>query len=379
MAGGERRDGGGILPTAAMVSTGVSGSVILALLPLLVGLLIDRLVLPLATAGDIAGLRMSGATIGCLLIVPLTRRIDWRLIAGASLVAILIGNTMSMLVHDAGSLAFWQGVVGLGEGATAINGAALASSQNPDRGFGILGCVSLSLGSIGYFICPRLAASYGLAGLIVPMMLVATTGLLLLRWFPPSGRGEIDPDMPAPGLLDGRSLLGLLTMGVFFLGLATIWSCVERVGVWRGYSQVDVGQAVGSLNLIFGLAGAGLAVVFGNRLGHRFPVAAAMGLSLLSFSLFGIQSWFCYLAAIALTFLAWMAAFSFIMGLLAEIDGSGRLAVAGLVVQTGCFAAGPALGTRLLGTGLFGLQLFAIACSVGAISLTIVVTARRYP
>jgi len=354
----------GVLPIASIVSVGVSGSVILAMLPLLVGLLVDRSHLPLAAAGTMAALRMAGGTLGCIVTVPLTRRADWRLVAGTSLVIILLGNGMCLLAGNTVTLGIWQFVTGLGEGATAIAGAAIASMRNPDRGYGILGAVSLSLGTATYTIAPPLAASFGIAGLVLPMMLIPFVGLMLLRGFPTTGTSEIDSSLPAPGLFDARAVTGVMAMALFYLGLAAIWSCAERIGVERSGSQVLVGQAIGSLNLLFGLAGSGIAMICGNRYGHRWPVLFALGASVPGYLFLCQGGWGLYLAGVSLTVLAWMSAFPFMMGALAAIDPSGRLAVTGLVVQTGCFAAGPWLGTHLLPIGALILFIAAASCSI---------------
>ncbi len=361
----------------AIVAMGVSGSIILALLPLLVGLFVDRSHFPIEAAGQLASIRMAGATMGSIIVIFATRRLDWRVAGSASLLFILAGNAASLMVSTEQALGMTQFVTGLGEGGTTLVGAAIASTYNPERNYGILGAASLTLGTIAYSVAPPLAEHYGLAGLVGPMMLLPLFALAMLRWFPYSGEGDIDRSMPQPKLTDPRAIMAVGAMAAFYLGLAAVWSCIERMGIGLGRTQVEVGQAIGLLNLTFGMVGSGASILLGNRYGQRWPSIVALAIGALGFAFAGFGTWSTFLLAIAMIVTGWMAAFSYLMAVLATLDRSGLLAVVGLVAQTACFAAGPWAGTRLLLGGSPALVLFALSCAALAAVLIFLCTRPR--
>ena len=362
-----------VVALAATILTGVSGAIIVALLPLLVGTLVEHKGLSIEAAGDVAAMRMLGAVISSFVVAFITQRAPWRMIAAISLVAILIGNGASLLVSGGTKLTAFQLLTGLGEGGTTIVGAALAVSRNPDRGYGIFVLASLSIDAIAYWLAPTLAVHAGLAGLLGLMSVVALAAVLFVRWFPRNPAMVVANGI-AVSLFAPRSVLSLLMMAAYFFGLATFWSCVERIGVGLGKSQAVVGQYIGDIYMIFGIAGAGISIVCGGRFGQRVPLLFALVASVLAVAIIGDRAWTGFLAGVALIVLTWMVAFSYMMAVLARIDGSGRLAVLGLVGQTACFSAGSWVGTRLLSAHATPMLVLVATCFILAIILMWLVT-----
>ncbi|WP_158249350.1 MFS transporter [Pseudomonas sp. LFM046] len=352
------------LVLTAVIATGVAGALIAALIPLLVQMLVEHRGMTVVESGDAVSLRMLGGTIGSILVVVATSRFSWRWIAGVSLLVVLLGNLMAALVDDAGALLFAQALTGLGEGGTIIIGAAIAVTRNPDRGYGIYLVVSLLLGSALYHVVPLFEAHIGLLSLLAPLGAIALVALLLVRWFPERNAAESPSGAPSvkPSLLSVAAIVSLVAMGLYFIGLTTLWSCIEQIGSKVAGPDHSVESAIGNIYLVMGIAGALVSVVCGDRFGQRLPLLVSCGLGVLAMLLIAGSSWAAFLAGTMALVFSWMMAFPYLMGLVALVDPTGRLAVAGLVLQTGCFTVGPSLGTRLLTSYPAGLTELVVAC-----------------
>ena len=136
---------------------------------------------------------------------------------------------------------------------------------------------------------------------------------------------------------------------------------MERMGAAAGLSAGFIGFALGFANLS-GFLGASLVAWMGSRFGRLMPLAVSTILQLgclwLMSHIGGNKD---YLFSVALISLCWNVINPVQIGILADVDASGRLlALSSTVIGVG-LAAGPALGAAVLTGDDYGRVLWLCA------------------
>src|SRR5438552_17703897 len=92
----------------------------------------------------------------------LVARLSWRQLALGGLLLLVLGSLLTGQCHTFSALVAARVVAGVGEGlAIAVAFAALGSSPNPDRAFGVYLVVGLSVSAALLGLLPRLLGRFG--------------------------------------------------------------------------------------------------------------------------------------------------------------------------------------------------------------------------
>jgi len=255
-------------------------------------------------------------------------------------------------------------IAGLGAGIGFGYGLkACAASIRPTRSFGVFtGLMSLVM-IIGFqSIAHMLGAKLGSPAPIDPQLVKlsvksifeihATTGLfaglvLLANPLPASANGSAAV-APKRGLPTPLVLIGLLAIGLAFIGQGAIWAFLQLLGTSHGYSIGAVADAMSAF-AIAGIVGSFSAAIAP----HRWPRWPAMSAALLLlwcglYAMYAPSSFNWYVVGSAIGGYYWNFVLPLMLGLLARVDLSGQGAVLGGAMSSLGSALGPLLAAQLI-------------------------------
>lgn len=351
----------GLLATAGILYANVS--------PVIVSGLAAGSVFTPESAGYVLSANMYGNALGGFLAVFFVARVSWRPVALALLVLIASADLFSAWASDATTLMTSRFCHGLASGALlGVVTSVIARTTSPERTFAIFIGVQLTLGGIGAAVLTPLIADMGanvvwfvLAGYSV-IALVLTT---LLDDYPMlSGRRREfgPPDRAAwPPIA--------LALGALFLYQAAqmaTFAYVIEVGSHHHFDATFVSLAV-AVSLWIGGPAALLVTWWSTRSGRLLPVFVGTILTAASLLLMLPDSQLSFFAAGVGFGIFFSVTFPYLLGVVAEMDNSGRLAaVAGFTSSLG-LATGPAIAAVLIAGGdVDQVVMFSIALMIAS-------------
>lgn len=284
--------------------------------------------------------------LGALLSIFFIRLGDWRRLT-------LIGGLVSGVafavpgfVPGATVLLACLGLAGLfaGFGLSAVI-TCLGDTANPVGSFGGL-LLLQGLLSVGLYLgLPALPEGIGFQQGLMAVAVVAFLAIPLSRLMPSSGSKRVSLLNNSGSGLSGELLTALAGGALLFLAAGVLW---YLSGPLADVQQLSIGGALMLVLLLARAAGGLVAALLGSRAGVMLLLAAVLvliGLGLLQF-LAGEKG---YLAAFALIGGAGFMAAACVMGLIAQLDGSGRFAPLALAVPLFGLMVGHLVAGKLAG------------------------------
>ena len=287
-------------------------------------------------------------------------------------------NIVCIYAGDFNTLLVLRSAAGLTEGSLlGIGFGLLSASRRPDRSFGLMFAVSLTVGAANVRILPLYLETAGATGLFINLALYAVAALLCSQWITRGRIVDTDPhtvttSKPAPMIGKNAfpyiALVFLLIANyVYFIGQGGVWSFLERWGSQQGLDLTGIATAL-SLSLIGGVCGGLTAAWLDIRSGRLLPLSSAIILAICSILLFRYTDSFNYfvIAAVVLNFVNNFG-HPYILGLASSIDKSSRLTVLSGALHTGGQATGPfIIGMLVTDTDFVN----ALWLGIGAFALT---------
>jgi hypothetical protein len=285
-----------------------------------------------------------------------------------SLLAVLFVLNLACIWSESfGSLLVLRSAVGFTEGSLlAIGFGLLGASRRPDRNFGIMFAVSLSIGALNVRILPLYLGTAGATGLFVNLALYTVAALACSQWLkrgrisdaepqeepgqPETGQDGKDtgharpPAFPGSAVFPFTALVFLLLANyIYFIGQGGVWSFLERWGLQQGFDLSGIAGAL-SLSLLAGVGGGICAALVDTRFGRLIPLTGAILLAILSVLLLRYTNGYVFFGIAAFVF-NFVNNFGhpYILGLASSIDKSSRLTVLSGALHTGGQATGPFL------------------------------------
>jgi predicted MFS family arabinose efflux permease len=362
---------------AALIVAHVVGMIDLVALPLWIGALMNRFGWNPAEAGFQVTAYLTCAVLASAWLAPRSPRIRGRraatlsyLVAAAAFGGLAVAPSFALVA----ALHVLAGA-GVGCGLSLAHGA-IARTANPHR---LFACAHLGLGLFGiafFALTPLAIEQFGPAALFQIFC-----GLCLLAAVVNAVAFPVADDRatPAHAAPDARQPLdkrcGWIIGGIVLMALnqALVFSFVERIGVARGFAQSHVNAvlvACGFVNLLPPLA----AALLQRRL-RATTVAVAGPVAQIVLALVISQS--ADFAPYALATACWVFAMifthTFLFGLLARLDPTGRANASTPAMLMSGSAIGPLLGGLLIVR--FGFGALGVAATV--IGLACVMLMRR--
>jgi len=340
-------------------------------MPFFVGGLISELGFTQAQANLISSAEIAGMALSSLLGAAWIGRFNWRHVALFALFAVLAGNLLSFYVENFQVLVatrFITGLVGHGT-AFALGVAAIGNTSQPDRNFGFTIASQVAMGALTALIVPKTIAIYGIAGMCAPAAILAVVAMAFIPRLATSGHAQT-PDSnqsKRTGILI-LPLLGLLVMIIWQMGVGPFFNNLVPYGISIELDPSDIGTAL-FLSTGLSIIGPLTASALANKINRNVPVCIALTAQLLIILSFqGDITWIGFTIRAILFQTAWNFTGPFLMGMIANLDESGRYSVLIPASQLGGIALGHAVIASLVqGSNLVLVNYF---CA-GAIFLSI--------
>lgn len=330
------------------------GPAAVILAPLIVGGVIDEYGFTGEQAGLIASMDGLGLVIGLLVGAQWVRKVSWTKTLFVLLAAYAAANALSVAFHTATALLAMRLACGFFGGSLfAIVNAALGDNRQPDRAFGIAQSVQGVMMFAAFAAAPLLAGGRLVNGLFLMLAGGAVLMMLLVSRFPHRGASaEPAPvDQAGPGSRRSLIWIGLLGGLLYYASIFGFWAWIERIGINAGLDSQTVELALGA-SQIAAVAG-GLAAGFaGDRLGRIAPLlCAAAGQLAVLWMLLGEFGAATYFVGASLYQGLYIIATSYMLGVIAKLDTSGKY----VVIMNGVLgigvAVGPSIAAALIRTG----------------------------
>lgn len=365
--------------TIALLIVGVVSSFVLLILPVLVGGIVDQFGWGDREIGWLASADMGGSALASMIALMSITRIDWKKSAYIAVCFAIAGNIASIYAIDFASLMAARIATGFSNGfILAIAFTGLCHSSNPDRFFGVYVFSQLTLQAILLSTLPSLLNSWGVTAIYLTLVTASALSSLLIRFFPDkpgtAPRDDLATNDPAP--LRGWAICALAAQAIYFLAPGAVWSYFEPIGAAFELDIGQVGRALGLASLA-GIVGSATVIALGVRFDRLLCMALGTALSITAVVLLIDGSGFIpYLTAAAIFNFAWNYTFPYQMGVLAQFDRQGSVAIPALIVQLVGLAIGPMLASFLLiGDGYGTILWTCVSCY--ALSLTMFYFASR--
>lgn len=356
-----------------------AGMVDLVALPVWVGTLAQHYGFDLEHAGMIVTAFLLGAVGASLVAAPLYNRLPRAACAFGGYAVAALAFLAASRVSGFGALAALHLVAGIATGtALSVAHGTIGRSANPHRLFAMAG-TALGVGAVIFYgaVPPAVAAHGGPTLFVVFTGLMGVAAVACAIGFPQvetCGRAQAAAPLPRAAWC---AILGVACMA---LNQALTFSMLDRIGVLRGFGQDKVNGLLVVCGLV-NLLPAAIAGLLQKRLNPlrvalvAAPLQAALALvvtlsgDFLPYALAGAV----YPAVLIFTH-------TFLFGLIARLDPSGRaLASTPAMMMTGS-AIGPALaGAVAMRAGFGGQALLAALVGVAATLCFALVARRTHP
>lgn len=362
----------------ALIVGQMCGAVDIAALPVWVGTLIAGFGMSPAQAGGLATVFLGVAVLTSIVIAPRFHKVNpralaplgfWITTAGFVGLTQVSGFMPYLLLHAVGG-------VGVGMALSSVSGT-MGHVSNPHKCFA-LGGFGIGVAAIIYIVvATQLIMTFGPDMLWWTFAGVMAFGAIVTTLLFPNFRSERQAtERPEPFTRTvWLAIGGLMAMGVNF---GMLISFAERAGVEGGYGEEAVQLALISMAFL-----AILPPVLAGVLQHR--IAALKMAMCMCFTQAAVGVWLMtatsypwYFGALLLMPFSFAIANTFIFGLLARTETTGRATAATPVIVMGGSAIGPFLGGVIVQIAGFAAVGY-VAIVIGCIALFLFYNARNVP
>jgi predicted MFS family arabinose efflux permease len=343
-----------------------SGSAIFLIMPLLIGVASEDLGLSKKDAGFVASSYFGGYLLICLSLVLWIQKVHWQLVTLSGYSLLISGLLLSVLSENYSFILLAFFIAGCGGGILfGLCLCIIAETDNPDRYFGVKLCAEQLLAVALLFILPLYVTNtWGFTGMAVCLSVVFMLLAFFAFWMPPRGNRSTTKNSKTNSNYSTRAVwLSLFCLMIFMIGISGVWAFVERMANDNSIDAIEIGRAL-SFGVIGGGLGGFIAALIGNKFGRKIPLL--LSVSILSTAFIVLNSDFSSftftLTCIALSGL-WNYSLAYQMGIVADLDISGRLTV----MMPSALALGAMLGPAIAGLVIMGkdylyVHLIAFTC-----------------
>ncbi|TWT11506.1 MFS transporter [Reyranella sp. CPCC 100927] len=290
--------------------------------------------------GEILALAITASWIGRVI-----ARCDKRILTVIGLAIASAASLASIATANVPVLVGSRIVFGIGLGLIAAATSALpAAHPAPERLFAymqvVAGCLSVAI----LFLTPMVVAQVGRIGLFVCELGLLVLFAPLASWLP---RAEFQGGVAAIGRMPKGAVRILAALALMYVAAIAASAYAVQAGLRAGLTEGGI-ETVLTVGAIGSLGGAALAGAIGKRWGATPPlavgfVAQAAGIALMYAA--GLPA--AFIAGALTLYVASYFTSPYLQGLLAEMDGSGRVpALGGAAINYGS-VGGPALAAVL--------------------------------
>ena len=331
------------------IGAGTLGALAFAILPLLLGEYAALLALDDASVGWLGSTYVAGYTLTTGAAFLWVERAPWPMVhlTGALLMVLGFSVAASSLGYQTALLGF--ALAGAGSGLMfALSCALVACRDDADRAFALKIFPEQGFPALLLFLLPvAVIAPFGIQGLLIFLAIVAMIGAFSCSFTPgaPLSRSTAEEAVNVAhgrGLPTAIALLGLL---LFFCGFAGFWAFAEIILVDSGVDKAAAGRLLG-IGVVASAIGPLFTAAIADYFGRVRPLLLLLGLIIAGLLLMSqLSGLIAFTALFALLPAAWYAGIAYQMGIIADVDLSGRFSV----LMAAALGLGATIGPVLYG------------------------------
>ena len=311
----------------AAAATGTAAVLVFALLPVLSGALADQYQLDDVQTGLVATAYFSVYALIALSSSTWIRRFDWVKTAQTGYAIMLAGLVASLLAPSFLIASIGLAVVGAGAGLLFPISLTLVSDMtHTDRAYAIkIAVEQLVPAGLLFLLASALFPDSGLATTLAALIAVVFLCFVMSAQLPRAGNIEKHRSSASGGKL-GLGIASLCALAVGFAGFAGLWAFLERIAVDNAFDPgfTNTWLAVG---LITSGLGPIAAAVAGDRLGRIFPMGLGTLIALGALLLLATSnSTGAYALVLTVLPFSYYFAITYMLGVVADADGNGKIA-----------------------------------------------------
>ena len=320
--------------------------------PLIIHAMIEGLALSEPQAGLVVSAEVMAIALTSLAIAPRVHRLPARRACFYGCLAAVLFHFISIFTTGYGGLLAARLCAGIAEGLVyAIAIGVVASTVNPDRGYGIINAFNIVFASLFLAFVPGIEFSQPQ---VVTFSCLAAAALILAPAVCTMPESVLNPDKHSSvGItgFDHNVWLLLLAVLLWGTGVNTLWPYLFYIGSQTALEARQIGLVLGSSGFA-AFAGVLLMIFIGARYGHLRPLLAGLGMNLVaSLMVTMLPGALTYTAGVVLSMATIYFVFPYLLAVSAEMDATGRVATAvgGINMSTG--GIGPVIGGYLVSGG----------------------------
>jgi predicted MFS family arabinose efflux permease len=368
-----RLDPAGITSLCIISVMGTVGLSALMLLPLLVGAYVDYLGFAEDTAGWISGINLAGIAVMTLIVSLKTTHWPLERVAGYGLAAMILFDLLSIFYNDLYAFTAFRFLSGMGGGAVqGAIAAAIARLAHSDRGFGIYIGFQFLLPALAFFVLPGFLPDIGFTGMlqiliVLEVVLLLFAGILAnYRIAVPADGGQEQVEFRL--MMQPAALLSIIALCIYGAANAGIYAYAERIGLDRGLSGQETGNALSIANVL-AVLGALLVVWLQDKYGHIKPLTAGITCQVIALLVLIYNPTVSgYWVGFIIWSVAWAFSWPYFLSMQADIDHSGTVVVGGQFSNLVGNSLGPAMSAFLVSDGSYTAVIW-LTCALFILSL----------
>jgi predicted MFS family arabinose efflux permease len=343
------------------------GSLSFGVFPLLVDGFVRLAHFDVESAGWCITAEMVGQSVGAALGLMTVRRVGSRNVVIVALVLMIVGNGLTIVVPSSFRwLLALRALAGAGCGLTVVCIGLLAATRHAARNFAIFNMATVLSPAAFAAAMPLLFRVLGVGGVFA---VIAGSAALCLGMIPliPDSRGERTQRREKPAVASTSFIQSVLTCTMtvtYFVSLTMFWSYAGNVGAGHHLGVEAVSSAVGESWLVGGVSGTLAAMLVAKRVPLTFTIiVSAIGGAAGTYAAIMVGSEVAFSFVLTAFVFFWNVMYPIQMGLFAEVDPSGQLAMLAWFVQLIACAIGPALGGFVLHVSSYNV--LGLGCALG--------------
>lgn len=333
------------------------------IMPTIISGLVEALGFTNQQAGNIGSANLYGAAVGAFLIVFLVKRINWQLAATVFLVALITIDLISTQMSNPNTMVVVRFLHGFFGGMLVGTGFALIGrTTQPDRTFGVLLFVQYGLGGLGIMFLPGLVPIFGVQVLFFALIAFSTATFLMLPFLP---KYEVIVDLSDAAVKRSKApllmlpiILTLISIFLFQGANMGLFAFIIQLGEHYGQSLDFITTTLGIANWL-GLAGAGLVIAIGSKLGYLRPLLFGILVTAITIwaLLYSNVQWI-WIVSNCVVGVTWAFTISYLLGLMSRFDASGQMSALGGFASKMGLASGPMATAFFLGDNDYARIIF---------------------
>jgi len=362
----------------AMMLLGATGSLSLGLAPLIVTALSGAGGLTPAQAGQCISAEMAGSVLGTAITILKAQSFARRGIAIVALLIVISANLICIVASDFTGIITSRFIAGIGCGLTTAAYGMLASSNRPTRNFATYAVFAVLIVALCDVSIPKLIPRYGADSVFALIAFVASLSFAASFRLAnePLSRGIQGSGFSLRGVVNRSVVAGALMTFFYFTALGAFWTYAAQVGTSHGNDPALVATTISIGFLMAGIIGSLLATFLDGRSNALTTiVVCTCSTALFTGAALLLPGPLIFIVAIPAFILAWFTAYPFFMGVLADVDATGRLAMVGVLIQMSGYVIGPLLVGSFVEHGHY--VRFALTCLLGYIFTLVCVRALK--